>query len=331
MIVSSNFIYRLFIFSIILTSAPFSMAQNLDCEPDSTFLETLPFGEDLSFCSKWNPDFVFNGHHCCLRKPKLKGSRCSPRRAKVVFCDDMTADQKKYLELAKTGIPRDILEIIHQELLNKSSQTACGVNHGFLVRGRPVIPSLQNKIQFRAPEKCTFFGTDAMVGLLEWLGREVGQNYNGEKYGGAHLLVGDISAPRGGCLSGRGGRRGHRSHTTGQDLDLGFLVAKEGQRSPGSFNQSFDAKTNWWLLKKLFQNPYVCIQVIFLDRKWIQKLAHIAKGEPEWGMYRKFLKHVRGHQNHLHVRIGEHPGEPGCLADPALIEEEEESEELGSF
>jgi hypothetical protein len=38
----------------------------------------------------------------------------------------------------------------------------------------------------------------------------------------------------------------------------------------------------------------------------------VAAADPEWVTYRKFIHHVRGHANHIHVRIGDQPGEPGC-------------------
>ncbi|MBI3534599.1 MAG: penicillin-insensitive murein endopeptidase [Deltaproteobacteria bacterium] len=226
---------------------------------------------------------------------------------------------------------KDILEIINHELLKKLTfQAFCEVNSGFLANGRPLLPSQMNKIEFKSPQKCTYFGTNAMIDMLDWLGREVHKEYFSEQFSDAKLVVGDISAPRGGCLSGLGGRRGHRSHTTGQDVDLGFLLVKGGKYSAGRFNQVFDAQTNWWLLKKLFQNPYACIQKIFLDRKLIQKLARFAKADPKWSDVKKIIKHVRGHRNHFHIRIGNAAGKPGCPSEPAFLDEEdvEEEEEL---
>jgi murein endopeptidase len=164
-----------------------------------------------------------------------------------------------------------------------------------------------------------------MVGMLEWVGRQVAATYPEDP--GIHLNVGDISAPRGGCLSGRGGRRGHKSHTSGQDADVGFLVARPGHASPDMFVREFDAKTNWWLFKRVFHNPYACVKVIFLDRRLIAKLGKAVKDDPEWATLRRYIKHVPGHRNHFHVRVGTTPGQPGCPVDPTPDEDEDISAE----
>jgi murein endopeptidase len=154
-----------------------------------------------------------------------------------------------------------------------------------------------------------------MAGMLEWTGRQIAQKYSSSEYKDLHLLLGDISAPRGGCLSGRGGRRGHKSHTTGQDVDVGYLTPRENQASPEGFHRGFDAKTNWWLIKELFKNPYACVKVIFLDRRNIKALSKVAWGDPDWKTFGRYIRHVPGHRDHMHVRIGDGPGKPGCAAN----------------
>jgi murein endopeptidase len=63
--------------------------------------------------------------------------------------------------------------------------------------------------------------------------------------------------------------------------------------------------------------------VIFLDRRHIRKLAKVAAHDEEWRLYGRFLRHQKGHRNHMHVRIGSHPGAPGCSpgANPEMEEE----------
>jgi murein endopeptidase len=215
----------------------------------------------------------------------------------------------------KAGKLGDILDLISYDIGQKGAQSYCTVNNGFLAWGRRLIPSDVNKIVLRAPQRCTEFGTDPMIGMLEWLGREVARDYSSSEYEDTRLVIGDISAPRGGCLSGRGGRRGHLSHTTGQDVDISFLSAKEGKASPVNFHRQFDAKQNWYLLKKMLNNPYACVKVVFLDRRLISKLAKAAGVDEDWGKYRRFVRHMPGHRNHFHVRVGEGPGAPGCVMD----------------
>jgi murein endopeptidase len=204
-------------------------------------------------------------------------------------------------------------------------QAYCTVNNGFLAHGRPVLPTPLNRIVLRSTDRCTNFGTDHMVGLFEWVGRQVAKQYSDEKTSGVRLVVGDVTAPRGGCLAGRNGPKGHASHTTGQDADVGFLTVHPGRESPLQFHTAFDAKANWWLIKQIFKNPYACVKVIFLDKKLIRKLGKAARADEDWNKYWRFIRHMPSHKNHMHVRIGDGPGQPGCFpgANP-----EDETEEL---
>ena len=287
----------------------------LPSTPTSDYLEVLEEGYDLGFCAEWNPEFAFRGHRCCaksLPRKKRRKNWCSPKRVKANYCDEMTEEQKLYSQNVYGDKVTDILTLIESEVDHKGQQSFCSVNNGFLAWGRRIVPTESNRILLRTPGRCIDFGTDRMVAMIEWLGRQVASAYSDQKYQGVKLLIGDVSAPRGGCLSGRWGRRGHASHTSGLDVDIGFLVAKENAKSPSGFGRQFEVKANWWLLKEMFRNPYACIRVIFLDRKLISKLARHAKGDPAWQEYRRFIRHVKSHRNHFHVRIGDHAGAPGC-------------------
>jgi murein endopeptidase len=156
--------------------------------------------------------------------------------------------------------------------------------------------------------------------MLEWLGREIKKEFQPD-YPRIHFLLGDVAAPRGGCLASMGGKRGHKSHSTGQDADVGFVTPIKNGPSPDTLHKNLQPKPNWWFLKKLFHNPYACIKVVFLDHRQISKIARVAYGDPDWTTVRKFLKHVRGHQNHFHVRIGDGPGQPGCAPNANPDEE----------
>lgn len=286
----------------------------LPCQPTSEFLKWTDSSPDLDFCSRWNPEFGLKGVTCCPKAPpqRKRGGRCAPSRAKGSYCDEITPDQKRYIERVQAG-DWDALDLLAREVSSgHAMQAYCSVNHGFLAWGRPIVPTPANRIRLRSPGRCTSFGTDEMAALLEWTGRKIAEKYSEPEYAHVHLLVGDVSAPRGGCLAGRGGRRGHSSHTSGQDADLGFLLAKPNQDSPESFHRVFDAPSNWWFIKTLFQNPYVCVKGMFLDRKLIAKLSRYAASDPYWRTVRPYIKHVRGHRNHIHLRIGDAPGAPGC-------------------
>lgn len=279
-------------------------------EPHSSFIEWEDAGTNSAFCAAWNPDFAFKGSRCCGKPVRRRGPKCSPARAKNSYCDEMTEGQREYIRRAESNEYSDVLELIELEIGSRGNQAFCSPNNGFLAWGRPVLPSVRNAIALRRPDRCVNFGTDRMVALLEWAGREIKNRYPLSPE--VRLLVGDVSAPRGGCLAGRGGYRGHASHTTGQDADLGFLTLNNRGRSPQSFQSKFDPEPNWWFLKQVFSNPYACVKVVFLDRKHIAKLAKVASGTPEWEHIRPYIRHVRNHKNHFHVRVGDEPGPPGC-------------------
>lgn len=267
------------------------------------------------FCRQWNPDFDYNGGRCAfnltgISRKKVKG--CNSSRRQFSYCGDMTPAQVSYSERIKHSREVDALTLISNSS-HSDEQAFLSVNDGFLVEGRRVIPTPYNHLALRFPTRCTNFGTDPMAGMLEWLGHEIGRAFPGKKFSGVKLVIGDVAAPRGGCLWGHNQRVCHKSHKNGLDADVGYLLVRPGQSSPIEFHQIFDAKLNYWFLKKVFHNPYACIKFIFLDRRNIQKLAHVAGNDPEWKVMRRFIQHAAGHHNHFHIRIGNAAGAPGCV------------------
>jgi len=312
---------------------PMTSPQFVPCDPVSDPAESSrPEEPAPAFCADWNPDFSHNGHRCCatyVLTRRKNANKCAPTRYKTSYCDEMTEEQRRYTDLANAGKLGDVLTLVSSEMGRRGDQAFCSVNNGFLAHGRRLVPSPINRIQLRSPQRCLEFGTDGMVGLLEWVGRQVGKQYSEPAFAGVKLTVGDMSAPRGGCLWGRHGRRGHASHTSGQDADLGFLVAKHGKESPLQFHRQFDAKLNWWLIKQIFKNPFACVKVVFLDQRHINKLVKVAHADEDWLNMRRFIRHMPGHRNHLHLRIGDGPGQPGCTADSKPELETEEFNDTG--
>lgn len=320
---------------LVPTLARADVDPNLPCSPNSEFLRFDESEPSADFCAEWNPEFSFRGHKCCAKMPfpprrkRRNQNRCSPQRAKASYCDEMTEAQRVYAGSAEAGELGDVLALISKDMEVRREQAYCTVNNGFLAYGRAIYPSASNRVKLRSPARCVNYGTDSMIGMIEWTGRQIATHYGDPKFENTTLLVGDISAPRGGCLSGRSGRRGHASHTSGQDVDLGFLAAKAGSRSPANFSRDFDAQANWWFIKQVFKNPFACVKVVFLDRRLINKLARVAAGDPDWLAYRRFIRHQPNHRNHWHIRIGDGPGLPGCEpgADPELEEESNDDDE----
>jgi len=304
----------------------------LPCEPVSELLKPASLDEPApSFCAKWNPDFAFNGHSCCGKVSggggrKRRLSRCSPKRAGGSYCSEMTDEQVAYVKAVAEGKLGDIMTFLTQDIGKKGDQAFCTVNNGFLAFGRPIIPSTQNRVLVKSPERCLYFGTDAMVGMVEWLGRELDKAYPAKSYSRVNLTLGDVAGPRGGCLFGRSGKRGHASHTSGQDADIGFISLKSRSEFPGKFSHQFESSPNWWFLKRVFKNPFACIKVIFLDRRHIRTLTKYAQRDADWNVYGRFIRHMPGHKNHFHVRIGKGSGQAGCVpnAKPELELEEDQ-------
>jgi murein endopeptidase len=290
----------------------------------------VPPGEqlDLDVCEEWNPEFVANGMRCCgeLRRYGRRVRhevRCDAHRNRASYCSEITPEQHEYADAVNDGKISDLMEFLDAQVQHRSIQSFCSVNTGFLIRGRTIVPTKENGVLLRSPGRCTNYGTEPMVAMLEWLGRKVKKQFS-EENPGIHLLIGDVSAPRGGCLASSGGRKGHKSHAAGEDADVGFVTPKAKGSSPDFFHNDLQVKPNFWFLQQVFHNPYACIKVIFLDRRQIAKLAKTEWADPDWLMMRKYIHHVRGHRNHFHIRIGDRPGQPGCAA-PTDEENDEDS------
>jgi murein endopeptidase len=313
------------------------------CGPDSEATDDLRDGTgnklegvapvSTDFCAEWNPEFEFNGHRCCSKIQRRGGSRrrrrpaskvCTRDRSKPDFCEDVTDEEREYAEAVNSGKIPDVLSYLEDAMGLHGKQAYCTTGNGFLAYGRPVVPTAVNRIMLPRADRCTNYGTDNMVAMLEWAARAAGKEFSDPRYSGLHFLIGDITAPRGGCLAGRSGPVGHASHTNGQDADVGFLTPRPGRESPTQFHTDFDGKANWWLIKQFLKNPYACVKVIFLDKRLIRKLAKAARGDEEWGKYYRYIRHVPGHRNHMHVRIGDGPGVPGCSGGANPEEEPEE-------
>ncbi|HQY65596.1 MAG: penicillin-insensitive murein endopeptidase [Myxococcales bacterium] len=157
-----------------------------------------------------------------------------------------------------------------------------------------------------------------------------------EEHPGAVLCVGDLSAPRGGRISG------HASHRTGRDADLllylttldgapapspGFLpVEADGLAFDPGKKEYFrlDVPRQWALVKALVLDPEANIQWLFVHGN-IEALLVAwarARGEPTEVIYRamKMMLRPRGsgpHDDHVHVRTACLPGELGDGCEPS--------------
>ncbi len=288
------------------------------CSPESEIVQKQPKNTlSPKFCAEWNPEFPAVSRECCgvfrARGRRLKAKKLTHRRRRRDYCSDMTMEQRRYIEDVRAGRANDILDSIKRESSDYQDQAFCTEHDGFLAFGRPIVPTLENRIKLNEPALCLNFGTDSMVGMLEWLGRFVAKKYSELQYGGVHLNIGDISAPKGGRIVGRTGGNRHLSHMTGQDVDLGFITARPWEESPPKFTNDFKIEENWELIQRVFQNPFACVKAVFLDRSHIRKLAKFARNDKNWKVFKNRIRHMPHHKNHFHVRIGKSPDDPGCL------------------
>jgi len=317
----------------------------IPCSPESSYVDTSESAIDPNICADWNPVFGIRGAGCCVKSGRTLASlkrssrsrrggaskaSCSITRAKASFCDEMTPDQRVYWDGVLTGRLRDPLSYLALDIRKSAQQSFCSVNNGFLAYGLPVVPTDRNRIYLKSGERCLNFGTSRLVAMTEWLGKRVAEQYADPDYSGVRLVVGHLSAPRGGCITRPGGKRSHASHTSGRDIDLAFFNPRAKSASGTLFTRDFIPGTNWWLVREAFTNPFVCVKELFLDRKLIRKLgAYAAKQDPEgWKRLSPFIKHVKGHRDHHHFRVGDGSGEPGCLNETQEPDSESEWNEL---
>jgi penicillin-insensitive murein endopeptidase len=171
-----------------------------------------------------------------------------------------------------------------------------------------------------------------LVGAIETAARTVARDRPG-----ASLVVGDLSGPRGGRLSG------HASHRSGRDVDLLlYLTTLEGVPvdSPGfavrvgldglAFDEKgerffrFDVEREWLLVKSLVEDDAARIQFIFVSRPVKALLVEWARArsEPPDTIVRAMDVMVQpgppaeAHDDHVHVRTACTPEEIGEGCEP---------------
>lgn len=214
-----------------------------------------------------------------------------------------------------------------------------GAPHDGVVTGAAELPR-QGEGYVLLRSKGARFGNPRLVAAIQGAAREVWR----ARPGGAPLVVGDLSAPRGGAILG------HRSHRTGRDADLllyaltpdgrpvrspgfvrvgpdglGVVDAAEGdRRAPGADadHLRLDVEREWLLVKALVGSPEANVQWLFISR-WIEALVieyARARGEdPElvWQAESVLLQpgDSAPHDDHLHLRVACTPDEAvaGCL------------------
>jgi penicillin-insensitive murein DD-endopeptidase len=217
-------------------------------------------------------------------------------------------------------------DVVSAEAAVPAPSVSCGwPNHGSLA-GAVALPVEGEGYVVPEPwrERGFLYGTRELVELIERVAARVAREHPG-----AILGVADLSTERGGAIPF------HRSHQSGRDVDLlyyaldpaGDPMAPDGHmaqfaksgiatsaRSPSLAQEiaarSFDAARNWALVAALLGDPEVRVDRIFVShqvRRWILDHARGAGEAEEIVRAAEVLlgsSRVRGHDDHMHVRIG---------------------------
>ncbi len=202
-------------------------------------------------------------------------------------------------------------------------------SHGRLVHARELAESDSLAILPKQRERGLRFGTDELVGLLEFAGKRLRAET------GRRLWVGNLGKPEGGDIVWS------VSHNAGRDADVAFcyLDAKGRPVDPGDLvavgrggaskdgTLTFDAAGTWRVIRALVEYEEAPLQFVFVAEHLKKRLLAHARsmGEPARVVERAaaVLRQPAGaaaHDDHLHVRLhcSERDAAGGCL-DAGLV------------
>jgi penicillin-insensitive murein endopeptidase len=199
-----------------------------------------------------------------------------------------------------------------------------GTYNGGCLDGASVLPLDGTEYQVMRLSRKRFYGHSNLIQFIQKLGKTAVS----EKLG--TLLIGDLGQPRGGpTLSG------HRSHQTGLDVDIWFLLSetadsrlltaneRESWAAPSVVNMKTDAiiENLWFLenekiLELAARQPEV--DRIFVNASIKQALCN-SKTESSAGWLRKIRPWWK-HDDHFHVRLKCPDNNPHCEGQGALPE-----------
>jgi penicillin-insensitive murein DD-endopeptidase len=197
-------------------------------------------------------------------------------------------------------------------------------NRGQLRNGARLRPTKHMRIR----EGARTWGMPSLIRLLRRTATEVAK-----KHRGSTLLVGDLSAKRGGPIEG------HTSHQSGRDVDIAFFVANsKGKPVPVKRFIPFDANgngtdrtwarfddaRNWTLVEALLSDEEVTVRYIFVGQGLRARLlAYAAKKRVPKDLVARATavlvssKDSSEHDDHFHIRIACPPSTPLCAEESA--------------
>lgn len=216
---------------------------------------------------------------------------------------------------------KDWAEVSTPTISRDFSQSIGTYNNGCL-RGANVLPWQGSGYQVMRLSRHRYYGHSVLIRFIQQLGMEVADRKLGT------LLIGDLGQPRGGpTLSG------HRSHQTGLDVDIWFLLSAQAtnrlltanERELWNASSVVDALAEtvdyrqWSLnhekiLELAARHPEV--DRIFVNPSIKQELCkHKSAISHEWlGKIRPWWKH----DDHFHIRLKCPANNPNCEEQDTL-------------
>lgn len=168
---------------------------------------------------------------------------------------------------------------------------------------------------YKAPRRARVWGTRTCVQSIQKAAAEVARLYPGTQ----PLYVGDVSFEHGGYMPP------HKSHRTGRDADISYYVNGNHRKSSrfGDVRaKDLDAEKTWSLFQAFLDTGDV--ESIYVDYRLQKPLYEEARsrGLSKSALKRLFeypakrgsgrtkvIRHIRGHDDHFHIRFKKQPGD----------------------
>ena len=146
------------------------------------------------------------------------------------------------------------------------------------------------------------WGTPELVECLERSIMSVQNSFPGT----LPLYIGDLSRSEGGVL------RGHASHQSGRDADVGYYYRGESVWYLPATEKNFDCDRNWAFVRAVLTDcsvEYIFVDFLVLvllreharrveeDKAWVESLFALGPKKPG------IIRHEHGHRTHMHVRV----------------------------
>ncbi len=217
---------------------------------------------------------------------------------------------------------------------NRPFNQASGMpNRGSLSRANSLqdivsLPEAKNgdrAIHFRIvnPQRKRYFGTYDMMRFLEMLSNRTTSILNKSKSElNYKVLIADVARKGGGCLGGYSSSTkqcvGHKSHRTGIDVDIAYVLDSKKQSSLNDVannskitDRNFDVEANWnmvdWAVNSdfariIFSGPAIKKSLCAYASK-LKKTASAQRREQIDNALRAIKTNEPGHNSHFHFRL----------------------------